>query len=136
MREIAIEGLDGSGKTTVAHALGAAYEVEGLRASVVAPYQLANQLAETDIYPLWKSDPGALQAVGILKQVLESCTAEAQEAGLDVVIYDRHWMTAFTEIETRPVASEAWGDRFVPTAYLSVDSATAERRAQNDLAAP
>lgn len=136
MRQVAIEGLDGSGKTTVAEALMSAYEAEGLKATVVAPYRLANEAMGTDLYPLWKSERGALMAVGALKDVISTSTQEAEDSGTDVLIFDRHWMTAFSEIANRPSAIAAWGDAFVPTAYLRVDPEVAARRAQNDRSAP
>jgi thymidylate kinase len=132
MKCIAVEGLDGSGKTTVAHALQTAYEAEGLSTQVVAPYRLANEAMDTDIYPLWKSERGALAAVEVLKDVLAKSTEQALDEGLDILIFDRHWMTAFTEIECKPKVVEAWGNDFIPTAYLRVDPETAQQRAQND----
>jgi thymidylate kinase len=132
MKCIAIEGLDGSGKTTVAQELQAAYEAEGLSARVVAPYRLANEAMGSDIYPLWKSERGAFAAVQVLKEVLSTSTEQALNEGLDVLIFDRHWMTAFTEIECKPKVIEEWGDSFVPTAYLRVDPDTARQRARND----
>lgn len=136
MKQIAIEGLDGSGKTTVANALQVAYESEGISAEVISPYTLANQEVGSDLYPLWKSERGALMAVSVLKNVIENSTEQARDRGSEVLIFDRHWMTAFTEIACRPRVISAWGNNFVPTAYLRVDPNVAQLRAKNDKSAP
>src|SRR5206468_3907937 len=72
-------------------------------------------------------------AIGVMKQVLADCEAQALEAGDDVAIYDRHWMTAFTEIGGNPKLRRLWGDNFVPAALLRVHNLdVAYRRMRND----
>jgi len=132
MKEIAIEGVDGSGKTTVAHELARHYSKQGMQARVVSPYVLANEYHGSDIYELWQSEQGRLEAVDILKYIFSHETNRAQSDGIEVLIFDRHWMTAFTEIAGDEHAVSAWGDTFVPTAYLRVAAHLAHTRSQND----
>lgn len=132
MKVIAIEGIDGSGKSTVAGKIKERYEAEGLRANVVAPYRLASKINGGDLYPLWENEIGALSAVRILKNVITCTTERAEDSGVDVLIFDRHWMTAFTEIADKPKAIEEWGDNFVQTAFLRVNPDEAIERAEGD----
>jgi len=134
MKEIAIEGLDGAGKTSVAQELADIYANEGLRAHVAAPYRLAEKKLGADLFPLWRSDRGAEMAIDVIHGALMDTQEEHADA--DVLIYDRHWMTAFTEIAGRPELVARWGDTFVPTAYLRVDPAVARARAGNDETSP
>ncbi len=132
MRSIAIEGIDGSGKTTVAEALKDELRGQGLCVGVVSPYRLASKEYGGDLYPLWQNEIGAKRAIGVLKNVLELTEVCAEKAGLDVLIYDRHWMTAFTEIADRPALVSEWGATFVPTALLRANPTLAQQRARND----
>lgn len=136
MKQVAVEGLDGTGKTSVAGKIATIYRADGLNVEVVAPYRRARERLGEDLYPLWKSTRGALMAISVMRGVFGDINREAQDKEVDVIIYDRHWMTAFSEIATRPELVEAWGDMFVPTAYLRVDPEVARRRATNDAAAP
>lgn len=133
MKSIAIEGLDGSGKTSAANSLVEMYENEGLNARVVATYRLANAALSGDIYPMWQNADEAGEAVDIVKSVISDETKKANKDDVDVLIFDRHWMTAFTEISDKPELVEKWGDIFVPTAYLRVNENLALQRSQNDL---
>lgn len=132
---IAIEGIDGSGKTSTAHALATEFEADGLHAKVYAPYRLATERLGEDIYNLWQTPETAKAAVEVMHGVLDDCGIEARDEGVEVVIYDRHWMTAFTEIIHDPEAVEAWGQNFVPIALLKANPQLATQRQQNDLGA-
>lgn len=132
INRVAIEGIDGSGKSTVARELAHVFESEDLQASVYAPFRLANQELGEDIYPLWRKSKTAKAAITVLKKVLAECETEASDNKDDIVIYDRHWMTVFTEIPYDPELFEAWGDTFVPAALLKVDPRTATARQGND----
>lgn len=132
MRELAIEGLDGSGKTTVVSEVAGQLEDWGLAVQTYAPYRLANELVGEDIYPLWKSDNGARMVIGIMKKVLQQTRSQALEEESDVILFDRHWMTAFTEIGGRPGLMQVWGEDLPPTAYLRVSPEIARARSQND----
>ena len=136
MKEIAIEGLDGSGKTTVVNNVAEQLKREGLAVQTFAPYRLANEFAGEDIYPLWKSDNGAKMVIGIMKKILRGVRTQALEEGSDVIVFDRHWMTAFTEIGSRPDLIHKWGEDLPPAAYLRVSPEIARGRSQNDIDKP
>lgn len=132
MKQLALEGLDGTGKTTVAHALAEHYNAQNMPARVVAPYHIANERHGGDLYHLWQTEAGALEAVHQLKQVLREETAKAEQDGVEILIFDRHWMTLFVDIDKYPNVVKAWGDTFVPTALLHVAPEVARARAGND----
>ncbi len=128
MRQIGIEGIDGAGKTSVADRLEELFTEDGLKVSRFSPYRMVRG----NIYELWKTDQGATIAIDALRAVFKRCEQQSTRDGSDVVIYDRHWMTAFTEISDRPALIEAWGDVFVPTALIAASPETATARIGND----
>jgi len=65
MKEIAIEGLDGAGKSTIALLLAQQYKAEGLKAEVFTPYKDVKEEYGCEIYPLWKSTNGAKTCIDI-----------------------------------------------------------------------
>lgn len=132
---VAIEGIDGAGKTSAAQLLAEEFAADGLRANVYAPFRLANERLGHDIYDLWQTPSTAKAAIGVLHAVLDDCREQSADEKADVTIYDRHWMTAFTEIIHDPEALAAWGDYFVPTALLQVNPQLATQRQGNDLGA-
>ncbi len=132
MKEIAIEGLDGSGKTTLSYALAAHFEHSGQHARVVSPYREANQQVGHDLYEDWHDEERGASALMTLKEVIETQTSQAEHDNIDVLIFDRHWMTVFSEISENNELIELWGDTFVPTAYLRVNPDLARERANND----
>ncbi|MFZ1484344.1 MAG: hypothetical protein WAS36_05025 [Candidatus Saccharimonadales bacterium] len=127
MKKIALEGIDGAGKTTVANLLKESFENQGLSVAQFAPFRLANATYGSDIYPLWKSRAGAEKATMLIKAALDHCEAEAVDTNADVIVYDRHWMTVMTEIDGRHDLVQKW-DRFVPTAVLRVHPDVARSR--------
>ena len=130
---IALEGIDGAGKTSVCNALAGHLSVEGYRTQVYAPFRLANERLGEDIYNLWFDINSCLTAICLLKDVIDDCENNARREGADVVVYDRHWMTALKMIEGRDTAEGYWGSygpELVPVALLRVPVETAlERRA-------
>jgi len=132
INRVALEGIDGSGKTTVAQELAERLEAEGLRVAIVSPYRLANKALGKDIYELWGTPEGDSQAITTLRSVIETAEQQAKSNDTDVIIYDRHWLTAFTEIGNSPDLVETWGDLYVPAALLRVAPAVAQRRIGND----
>lgn len=131
MRQIALEGIDGSGKTSVAKELQVQIAAEGLAVRIVAPYREANELLGHDIYELWRTKTTARLAIKVLHQVFEESFASAQIDGIDVLVYDRHWLTAFTEIGRDESLVSEW-KTFVPAALLRVAPLVAQKRALND----
>ena len=136
IKNVAIEGIDGSGKTTVGNKLAELLRADGLKAVTFAPYRLANERLGEDIYAMWSNPQSAKAAVAVLRQVFDDCEVQADAENADVVIYDRHWMTAFTEISTNPELVGEWGDMFVPAALLRVEPSVATERQANDASAP
>jgi thymidylate kinase len=131
MREIAIEGLDGAGKSTIAEALVRHYRDLGQEVHLATPYRAASQ-EHGEIYPLWESEDGARQAIKLLKGAFARAREQADDAGADLLIFDRHWMTAFSEIGDHPELVDQWGNDLTETAYLRVSPETARIRAVND----
>lgn len=128
LQVIAIEGIDGTGKTTVARELAELLKQQGINTAVCAPFRLANEKIGEDTYVYWRQEDTAKLAIGAIHAVLENCEEEAARDGVEVLVYDRHWMTVHAEIHDRPALQEAWGDCFVPTALLQVDPAIATQR--------
>jgi thymidylate kinase len=131
INRVALEGIDGSGKTSVAHAMVEQLSAEGLSAEVFAPYRAANDILGEDIYGLWETNEGAGKAISLLHDVMRQRETQAADEGTDVLIYDRQWMTAFTEITGRPALEQQW-THFVPAALLNAAPAVAQRRIRND----
>lgn len=128
LRQVGIEGIDGAGKTSVADRLEELLKEDGLKVSRFSPFRMVRG----DTYGLWKTDDGAHMAIDALRTVFRRCDEQAQHDGSDVAIYDRHWMTAFTEIADRSALVEAWGDAFIPTALIAASPESATARLSND----
>ncbi len=133
-QRIAIEGIDGSGKTSVTEALAKHLGKQGLKTMTFAPYRIANKWLRADIYDLWSTMQGSFEATSLLKDVIYDCEDIADTHKADVVIYDRHWMTGQTMVEGHSNREDYWhqyGPRPIPTALLRVPIETAmERRAE------
>lgn len=115
---IAIEGINGAGKTPAIQLTLASLASEGLNADTYAPYHLVREkIVEDDLYPLWADRPD--QAVQLLHQTIDEIEADARARQLDVLIFDRHWVTAFVQALQHPPITQWWGDRFVPTLLLT-----------------
>ncbi|MCA9309236.1 hypothetical protein KC973_02570 [Candidatus Saccharibacteria bacterium] len=131
LREVAIEGVDGVGKTSVATALAQLLEAYGEHTYMCNPFHTARALNEgVDIYTLWQTPEGASQAINLLKAAIEDERGHARRISADTIIYDRHWMTAFTEIGDNPGLVQEWGDEFPHTALL-LDARSEEEQRRN-----
>ncbi|MCA9309237.1 hypothetical protein KC973_02575 [Candidatus Saccharibacteria bacterium] len=118
MNTIAIEGINGAGKTPAIQLTLESLASEGLNADTYAPYHLVREkIVEDDLYPLWADRPD--QAVQLLHQTIDEIEADARARQLDVLVFDRHWMTAFVQALQHPPITRWWGDRFVPTVLLT-----------------
>lgn len=134
MREIAIEGIDGAGKSTVADLLADRLKHHGLSVSTHRPFHEARELLGQDLYELWNTHRGSSVAINALSDVIEAAREKAMDNNDDIILFDRHWMTAFTEIANQPSLTKLWrGQDFIPAALLRVDIDTAMRRCENDL---
>lgn len=118
MKKLAIEGINGAGKTpTLAH-VQALCETDGLVADQYAAFHLVrDKIDEPDIFNLWADRPQL--AVRKLHETFDEIEADARARQLDVLLFDRHWLTVFTQAETNPAINDYWGDRFVPTVLLT-----------------
>jgi thymidylate kinase len=84
-REIVVDGTDGAGKTTLVSELISTLSEIGMRVGTLAPYRVQ------EVYPLWQRDPvlAASTIVGIMDRF------RSQQRGVDVIVWDRGWPTAF-----------------------------------------
>lgn len=131
MQSVAIEGMDGSGKTSVVDALKNILVTECLNVAIFAPFRIANEKFGEDIYPLWKSRHGAAKALEIMEKTFQECHDDALQQNADVCLYDRHWMTVMTEIDGNHTLMEKF-ETFVPAALLRVTPEVARERMGND----
>lgn len=127
IERICIEGIDGSGKTSVANRLVRMFAEDGVDATVVSPYRIARERLGRDTYEMWRDNAQAKIAVETLRQIFNETSALP-----GIVIYDRHWMTALVEIGGSPELIETWGDIDVPAALLVIDPEVATARMEND----
>jgi hypothetical protein len=130
MRELVIEGHDSAAKTPIAEGVKRELQSRGVRAEVYAPFRRVNaKIPEPDMYLYWAEDATARRAVELLASEIALVREEARERGVEVVIYDRHWMTVLSEIEHRPALRALWED-FLPTFFVEappVKTMSAER---------
>lgn len=118
MQKLIIEGINGAGKTPMIDMLINTAEGYGLSADTYAPYHLVrDKIDEDDIYPLWAEHPH--QAVNLLLETIAEIEADARDRNLDLLVFDRHWLTAYTQAEHTPQIVDWWGDNFEPTALLT-----------------
>lgn len=116
MLEFVLEGHDGAGKSTVLRGVSETLTSHGFTNEVYAPFHMVReQIPEKDIYPYWNNGM-AEEALDLLREVIRSIRRGAQTSRPDVLLYDRHWMTIFSEIDGTNLATE-WDD-FPPTFFL------------------
>ncbi len=129
MKILAIDGINGSGKTPCIDRVVTELTQEELNVQTVAPYHMVRKkLTLEDIYPLWESNPA--EAVSLLHDTIDEATAQARDNKTDVLIFDRHWPTAFTQAYRVPNINELWGNNFVPTILFTSPPTHAQRIAQ------
>lgn len=129
MIEIAIDGMDGSGKSTIIKETKKSLVAEGYTTEIYAPYRLANQrILEDDLYTYW-SDGRAGEALNIVQDTIIDCR---DRSNADIILYDRHWMTAFTEIHGTEHVND-WYVSMVPTFVMNAPPTTIKARRQSTL---
>lgn len=117
MLEYAIDGHDGSAKTPILDGVRAALQAHGLKVHTVAIFHVVNaRVSGGEVYPMWEQDESASEAVRMLKIAVEEARQEARNAGADVLLFDRHWMTVMVETMFRPTQG-LWDD-FLPTFFI------------------
>jgi hypothetical protein len=137
-KEIVIEGHDGGAKTPVACRSAEALRSMGYRVGIYAPFQLVNEafaieeaarrgvavetmsradILACDIYNLWSTRNGAARAIERIRKIIAHSRQEALEMALDLIIWDRHWITVLTQIYQDPTLLPLWDD-FPPTVFL------------------
>lgn len=126
--EVAIEGVDYVGKSSIAKILADNLIAQGRSVKVANTFHRANTINGDDIYHLWHIPGGAEKAIDALKSAIESVRDEAIEEGCDTVIYDRHWMTAFTEIGDNSELVSYWGEEYMPMTALLLDARPEEEQ--------
>lgn len=136
--EIVIEGHDGSAKTPVARRVADALRDRGFRVGIRAPFLATNEmlaaeqassqgipidalsreeLLACDIYHLWQTPDGTLRAMALLSSVIERFRTAARNEGLDLILWDRHWVTVLAQIRSDAALLQHWGD-FPATFFL------------------
>lgn len=118
MQKIAIEGINGAGKTPTIQLLLEQLATLGLTADTYAPFHLVRQkIPEADLFPLWEDRPE--QAVQLLLETIAEIEADALGRRLDVLVFDRHWVTTYVQSLSNPKIKQWWGDTFVPTVLIT-----------------
>ena len=116
--EVAIEGVDGVGKSSVATALAERLS-PFYKPHVCNPFHTAREInGGDDIYPLWATFSGSVKAIDLLKGAVSQERDKAAETEAKLIVFDRNWLTAFTEIGDDPELVEAWGDDMPRTVLL------------------
>lgn len=136
INRICLEGIDGSGKTTAALELQKQLALENVTATIKTPYKVARELLGYEIYEMWRQKNGAKVAITTLKNAIALCEEESNIENADVLIFDRHWMTAFTEIVHDQELINLWGNTFVPAALMVASPIVATRRLTNARESP
>lgn len=117
MQKLIIEGINGAGKTPTINLLTNTLDDAGIRAATYAPYHLVrDKIAEDDLFPLWDDRPQ--EAVTLLQHTIAEIESDARSKSLDVLVFDRHWVTAYVQSLKNPVIADWWGDNFAPTILL------------------
>lgn len=127
-REIAFEGIDGAGKTTVIELVKSQLQQDGLTVVSAAPFVRAAELLGRDTYPMWKDAVQSHLALKSVKLAVYEARENAEDSGADVLLWDRHWMTLWSDIEHDVCLKTEWKDDFPSVAFLRLDGATARRR--------
>ncbi len=113
--ELVIDGHDGAAKTPVVEGVRERLIERGYSVGAYAPFQLVKKrIPEPNINSYWDDGRTGL-AVDLLRGVIEEVRGTSTE---QVILYDRHWMTIFTEIEGTELAKR-WDD-FPPTYFMSI----------------
>lgn len=123
MRELAIEGVDGVGKTTVIKELKGLLEADGQTVMVAQPYhEVAREYPGIDVYEALQNGRLAQTALDTVALMIGKAQAKAYDEHVDVLIWDRHWMTAKTEIERNRPRDGVWIGGKPMTALLDPDT--------------
>lgn len=128
LREIAFEGIDGAGKTTVINKVKSLLEQEGMTVMSAAPFRRAAALLDADPNPMWRDSVQSHIALRAVQTAIHEARTTAVDGGVDVLLWDRHWMTIWCEIENDPCLRLEWRNDFVPVSYLRVSPEVARQR--------
>jgi len=110
MLEFAIDGHDGAAKTPVATKVSAKLQSLGYKTIVFESFIEANRRINKNIYPCWQENPQ------MAMELMESVLKESASSNVDVIIYDRHWMSIIVQLFG--TALEKQWTRFIPTFYM------------------
>lgn len=119
MKEFSIEGHDGAAKTPIAEQVKEKLQHLGLAVELYAPFHIVkDKIPEKDIYFYWGDNEKTKQAISLLSEIVNSLRKNAIQRGVDIILYDRLWLTIMVEINTRPELSELW-TIFSPTFFIT-----------------
>ena len=137
MKKLAIEGIDGAGKTSVTERAVLSFGKMGKKAKAVSIFRAANELLGIDAYELWDTQdfPSAIEAV---KSAEQQAIEQADDENIDVLLFDRHWVSGrvFTN---GTMAQHEWltdGLQPIKTILIRVSPHIALARKQEDLHEP
>lgn len=135
MRKIAVEGINGAGKSPTIEKIVRDLRDADLATESFAPFHLVrSKLDIPDIHPLWQANPEL--AVKLLHDTIDEVEKEADQKNLDVLVYDRHWMTVLAQQHQVTDITELWGDRLVPSVLLTSPLAHSLRLTERGYSAP
>ncbi len=133
MRKIAIEGIDGSGKTTVADLLVDKLSKNNIKARSIALFREANTLLGHDIFELWDSEQN-ISAIDLVKKLELDAINCAVEDEVEILLFDRHWMSGLSFTENTK-SEQNWknsGLKPIETAYLRISPEVSLSRKPED----
>ena len=94
MKEIAFEGIDNVGKTSVSTYIADKLRCEGKRVHVATPFH-DTAVTGGELYDLFTESPtAAAKATSLLQEGIDKARTAAVSADADYLLFDRHWMTA------------------------------------------
>lgn len=120
IKKLALEGIDGSGKSSVAEKIKEINEKLSVKTLVRSPMRIANELyGGKDVYDLWFSEHTVTDGALLLKDAVELIEEETKTGAYDLIIFDRYALSALVSIEAQhhELFTE-YGPKPVPTALL------------------
>ena len=116
MKEIAFEGIDNVGKTSIATCIANKLRSEGNVVHIASPFHEA-AVDGNELYTLFTTSPNtAATAIKLLREALSRSRKSAADIHANYLLFDRHWMTAKIMAPEQTLES----DGSIPTTVLLV----------------
>jgi thymidylate kinase len=127
INKICLEGIDGVGKTTVAQKIKERLQVDGISSMVFSPFRATEQRLGISLIEALADSSQAPESLDELLQVIAEQEDQALSEGANVLIFDRHWMSAISVMPNEVLHKVAL--KFaIPAALLSCDPWLAKER--------